>query len=183
MQDYYNGSYSQEPRYTATINYQSNLKQLKDILYNECLLSQFNLENLGIDYLKDYDMTVTLDLYDNVITFINNSYIHINDSILEDDNKRFLFGKSLYEIFFIDIPTEDIREFVNHIDKDLKDLRNIIVNYYITKTKRYESLRSINVVNKEIDYNIFKNSIASSLFDTDLTDFKNKYLTVLFGRI
>ncbi len=186
MSEYYNGSISQEARFTNVINYQSNIKLLQDELYNECLLSQFNLENLGINYLADYDIDITFDLYERVIVFIDKSYIHINGNnfIFDDDNKKFMFGKVLYELFFVNIPSEDIYEFDKEIDKNGYDnIGTFLIDYYITKTKRYESLKHINNNNSEIDYLIFKNSIAANLFDGDLVEFKNKYLRMLISKL
>lgn len=185
MTEYYNGSISQEPRFTGNINSQTNIKQLQDEIYNECLLPQFNLENLGINYLSDLDISVSLELYERVISFINDSYIHINvnDFIFEDVLKKLFFGKSIYELFFIDIPKEDIIDFKSNIKEDTSnnEIRNYLINYYINKTKRYESLKLISD-NNEFIHLIIKSSIAASIFDADIQDFKIKYLNVLLTR-
>ena len=171
------------------LEYQNNIKSIQEELYNECIMSQFNLENLGINYLEEYDISITFDLYERVIAFIDKSYIHINGNnfIFDDDNKKLMFGKVLYELFFVDIPKEDIYEFEKEFDKsdysNINDLRKFFVDYYITKTKRYESLKIINNTNTDIDYMIFKNSIAANLFDSDISEFKNKYLMVLINRL
>jgi hypothetical protein len=178
--EYYNGSISQEPRFTAKINEQANIKLMQDRLYYDCLLPQFDLENLGINYLKGYDLAITLDLYDKVISFIDKSYIHINHNtiILEDNIKKMFFGKSLYELFFVDIPKTDIYEFKNISG----DLRNFLIDYYITKTKRYESFKQLNKT-LEFDYLIIKNSIAATIFDANIDNFKSKYFDVLISRL
>ena len=182
MTEYYN--ISQEPRFTSIINYQNNIKSIQEELYNECIMSQFNLENLGINYLEEYDISITFDLYERVIAFIDKSYIHINGNnfIFDDDNKKLMFGKVLYELFFVDIPKEDIYEFEKELE-NINDLRKFLVDYYITKTKRYESLKIINNTNTDIDYMIFKNSIAANLFDSNISEFKSKYLMVLINRL
>lgn len=185
MTEYYTGSISQEPRFTSSINSQTNIKQLQDEIYNECLLPQFNLENLGIDYLSHLDTSISLELYERVITFISESYIHINinDFIFEDILKKLFFGKSIYELFFIDIPKDDIFDFKLNIKEDMSNvnIRKYLIDYYITKTKRYESLKVINGDNK-FSYLIIKNSIAANIFDTNIQEFKTKYLNILLTK-
>ena len=93
------------------------------------------------------------------------------------------FGKSLYELIFVDIPKDDINEFKKNMSTESSDIeiRNYLINYYIAKVKRYESLKTIN--NDHVfDYLIFKNSVAANLFDSNLQDFRIKYLNILLLR-
>lgn len=178
--EYYTGSYSQEPRYTNKIIKQSNNNDLLNILYNECIIPQFNFKNLGIDYLSDIDNRIAIILYDKIISFIDESYIHIDMSFKENDLQLLMYGKALYETFFIDIPINDINEFKDYYSKNNNELRNYLINYYATRAKRYDSLKS---TSNSFAYQIFKNSMLSILFDNELENFKSKYLNTILNNL
>lgn len=170
---YFDGLISQEPAYTNLINKISNRNQLVEEIYNDYLLQQFDLENLRIDYISDQENSVRIKLYEKVMTFINDNYIHIdfNNFITEDPIRSYIFGKILYELFFIDIPTE------------LPDMVNKnIVDYFIDKTKSLKAL-AIATNSSKLDYKIIKYSTAAVLFDCNLENFKIKYFNILISRL
>lgn len=134
----------------------------------ENITTQFNFENIGYNYLNDYEH-IPYEIYDWLLQSISELYVEVDELILvySDKNRIKLTATSLYEFLFVTI--------LDHIDKidfdkPSKQLRTIL-------NDKLNTLKSVNndSDNGEINEYILKQAIVLDALNNDLSLFDQNY--------
>ena len=173
-----------------------NIDYEEYIITKENVLDQiYNLQNLGIDLLKDYDDDIfKVEILKEVIAFVNDNYLNITDidNIMISDEFILEFGYNIYLFLIIDC--------YNSIFPNFIKLSNITYvksgNYDSIKQKLIKSVQLIiepllklqkidPSVNKDIKYKAFLKRVTYELdlLDySDITDFVENYMRPVFQK-
>lgn len=109
------------------------------IIYEELqekIKLQFEMQNLGINYLKMY-RKIPLEVYDWLSDQIDNNFITLdsnNFSVYESPIRMIILVKSMYEFLFVDIVK--IKDLID-INLPVTQLRNIVSNVITIVPKKY----------------------------------------------
>jgi hypothetical protein len=175
--------YKASPGWWGIIVSQENINcEQKDLLFevqSQCL----DLNNLGIDFLAQYDSeTVSYDFLLDFLGTVNNKYISFLDYIRLDYDKLFIITKSIYEILFVDFIKETIPQIcmVKKLDDPLKliqanneEFKTLLIEHYNNTLKQLNTLYKIN---NNLAGAMVKNSFALDLFDRDLEQFYEEFV-------
>lgn len=140
--------------------------------------TQFNFENLGYNYLKDYE-NPPLEIYDWLFTHFNETYFVIENliNIYEQVDRIKILSTIIYEFLFIDIL--QIIPKINVYNNLKNELGSVLT----------ETLQSLLVMKSEINssdklnYEILKYSTIISILDTNIEDFKENYWAHILQKI
>lgn len=99
--------------------------------------TQFNLENIGFNYIENYEDEIPITFYSWLLEKINDMYFEIPDIeyIYEDYDKIIKVSTSLYKFLFVEILKyiellkeykfeKNIRDIIGDIMKNMKQLLN-----------------------------------------------------------
>lgn len=160
------------------IGYSTIFNQLQDkslILEDlkSSISTQFNFNNIGYNYLNDYD-NPPLEIYDWLLQYFNETYFVIDDfiNIYNQVDSIKLSATFIYEFLFVDVI--DLFPKIsqhNKLKNELSTMLSEIINSLTTIKNENE------ITNSKLDYNILKYSTILILLDTDLTMFKDNYWT------
>jgi len=156
--------YKANPGYWPNIiTLQNNNIQLEDLIFE--LNSQIKqLENLGINYLNQYDNILPIETLKDFLLLINEKYIDIPliEIITNDYDKSLVYFTSLYEFLFVD--------FISSVAALIKtnnpqEIRTIILTHINNNLKQLNNLYKIN---PNLKPEMIKNSILLDIFNSDL---------------
>jgi len=173
-------------------------------LFNQLIKYQIedqyiNLKNLGIDYINQN--IVDDNIYLDFIEFINDSYISIGNiqNIFDNPVQLQVVGKSLYEIFCVDIINEIIPKLLKFLNlQDSTEIELLSQSFIkdglfnIGKT-RLELLQKIYALNNsdKIRQQIIKEGLFIDIIDNDIElllenfifPISETYASVFYSRI
>ena len=166
--------------YTNVLNQRANEFLILDEL-KQNISNQFNFQNLGYNYLKDYD-NPPLEIYDWLLTYFNDKYFIIDDliNIYEQVDRIKFLATVLYEFLFI-----DILEVLPKLNLT-NNFKNELISYVS------EALISLNTIRQEIlldgsidnlEKEILKYSTLLSIFDTNFEMFEDNYIIGIKNKI
>lgn len=173
-------------------------------LFNQLIKYQIeeqyiNLQNLGIDYIEQN--IVDDNIYIDLIEFINDSYISIGNvqNVFDNPVQLQVVGKSLYEIFCVDIINEIIPKLLKFLN--LQDSTEIellsqpfikdgLFNIGKTRLELLQKIYNINNSDK-IRYQIIKEGLFIDIIDNDIElllenfifPISETYASVFYSRI
>lgn len=167
---YIENNIEKEVGYTSIFNDQQNefliIEELK-----AGITTQFNFENIGYNYLKDYE-NPPLEIYDWLLQYFNETYFVIEDfiNIYNQVDSIKVLSTIIYEFLFVDIidlfpKINQYNDLYKELNSELSEIINNLNN--IKKDNNFK--------NKKLDYNIIKYSTMLTILDTNLTQFKDNY--------
>lgn len=168
--------------YKANPGYWPNIITLQnDNIEQEDLIFEINtqivqLENLGINYLEQYDNNlISIDLFNKFLDFINDNYINIPflETIRVDYNKSLVYFRSLYEFLVIDFII-DVLPLINSNRAQI--VREIIINHINNKLTQ---LNNLYIINNNLRPEMIKYSILLDLFNNNIEQFYESYITIV----
>jgi len=142
---------------------------IPELIYNQIV----HLENIGINYLNidpDYE-------YDfNLLKYMHENYIPIHgyDDILQNELKATLIFKYCYELYVLDMINEII-PYIKQIDDD-DNLKTHLFNFIKMR------IDNMNILSEVVNIDKSKYLFYLDLFDSDLTNFKENYLTKVYSK-
>jgi hypothetical protein len=167
--------YKSSPGYWPLIvTLQNNNIELEDLL---CELNiQINeLENLGVNYLNQYNNIIPMETLKELLLLINEKYIDIPyiEIIISDYDKCLVYFTSLYEFLFVDF-IKDVLPLIT--TNKFEEIRTIILNHINTKLTQLNILYKINL---NLKPEMIKNSILLDIFNNDLEIFYESFISII----
>lgn len=171
------------PAWWNIINSEENNDiERQDLMFeinSQCL----NLNNLGIDFLGQYDQDlITYKFLMDFLGYVNDNYINFLDYIKIDYTKLLITTKSIYEILFVDfikdtIPqiciVKKIKNPIQLIQADNEEFKQLLIEHYNNTLKQLNSLYKMN---PDLTGPMVKNSFALDLFNNDLENFYEEFV-------
>jgi hypothetical protein len=159
-----------------SFNHTYNIQENKFLILEELkhnITTQFTFQNLGYNYLDDYDSNILpIEIFDWIIEYLNDNYIPLDHilSIYNQIDRIKIIGYSLYTILFVDMKNIIIPRLINS-NPTISDLKNIIKEL-IYELKSIDSILNENTISKQI---LLKYSIFLDYIDSDTREFEEKY--------
>lgn len=178
---YIENNYEKEPGYTSILNENENKTFiLEDLKFN--ISTQFKFENLGYNYLKDYD-DPPLEIFDWLLDYINEYYFVIGDliSIYEQVDRIKFIGTTLYEFLFVDII--EILPKLNIFNPFKNEILNYFAETIISLSEIRQELLNNGLNSNNINKEVLKYTTLLSLLDTNFEKFNDNYIINIKNRI
>lgn len=143
---------------------------------HELIERQFNFINLGIDHLKDDD--ISFEIYEYIIEFFNNNIIEFDhyQQLCNDPERLKIVAKSLYRILIVDIPYILKRL----ISKDEPNV-NSFIDYLKNRIYDLRSLSDYMENSNQVDSELVLTSIVLDYIQTDIQSFTENYWNIVTG--
>lgn len=166
--------------YTNILNQKANDALILDSL-KENIQNQFDFENLGYNYLAEFD-NPPFEIYDWLLTNFNDKYFVIDDliNIYEQVDRIKFLATTLYEFLFVNII--EILPKLNLSNNFKNELLNYISEGLISLNTIRQEL-SINGEINNIEQEILKYSTLLSIFDTNFDMFEDNYIIGIKNKI
>lgn len=156
--------------------------ELKDQLDLDFELKEqyIKLNNLGIDYLIQYD-TVHIRILTEFLHYINDNYITLTDFTYIELDQVQIFAKCIYDILFVDMINDTIPQICNVkkiddpiklIQADVDETKQILLEHY---NETLKSLNSLYKINPSLGGVMVKNSFAIDLFSMDISQWYEEF--------
>lgn len=170
--------------YTNILNQKENEALILDSL-KENISNQFNFDNLGYNYLEEFD-NPPFEIYDWLLTNFNDKYFIIDDliNIYEQVDRIKFLSTTLYSFLFVEMV--EILPKLNLTNNFKNELLSYISEGLISlNTIRQELANNIETANNlnNIEKEILKYSTLLSIFDTNFEMFENNYLIGIKDRL
>lgn len=170
--------------YTNILNQKENEALILDSL-KENITNQFNFDNLGYNYLEEFD-DPPFEIYDWLLTNFNDKYFIIDDliNIYEQVDRIKFLSTTLYSFLFVEMV--EILPKLNLTNNFKNELLSYISEGLISlNTIRQELANNIETANNlnNIEKEILKYSTLLSIFDTNFEMFENNYLIGIKDRL
>jgi len=143
-----------------------------------------NLNNLGIDFIKD--SVINDDIYIDFINYIDDSYISIVNiqNIFDNPIQLQIIGKQIYQIFCVDIINEIIPRLLKYLEiKDSLELELVSESLikdglFNISQKKLELLKKLHDVNLSslIRYEIIKTTLFIDIIDNDIESLLENFI-------
>lgn len=188
-----------EPYKNSRIGIQEEISDSFNELIREQIEFQYiELENLGIDYIETN--IINDDIYIDFINYIDETYVSITNiqNIFDNPVQLQIIGKSLYEIFCVDIVNDiipKVLKFYNLQDSyELGLLSKVSIKEALFNIgeKRLINLKKLYTINNsnKIRYEIIKMGLFLDIIDTDIElllenfifPISEKYATVFYSK-
>jgi hypothetical protein len=182
---------SENPAMTSAIVTQLNDRLLSEELVASLKEQYIGFQNLGYNFLKDYDNNqITPDILIDFMNYIDDNILSIEfrDQINDHDRNTYILIPMLYEILYVDmikfILPNVMKELKTREADDIKYLPIPRLKYLLLKVVKdtltgLEDAKSLGsgIGNSKIANEIVKYSYCLDLFDNDLEDtFLENYL-------
>jgi hypothetical protein len=178
------------PAMSSMIQTQLNDKLLSEELENSLKEQYMNFENIGHNFLNDYDSNqITPEILIGMMNYIDDNIIGIEfmNQIDDHDRNTYTLIPMLYELLYVDSVTFILPNLMKEIGtkdpNDIKyleprDLKFKLLNVIRKSLIGFEDVRKLGsgLGNNKIDNEIFKYGYAVDLFDNDLEDFMENYI-------
>jgi len=169
--------------YTSILNQKENEVLILDSL-KENINNQFNFDNLGYNYLEEFD-NPPFEIYDWLLTNFNDKYFIIDDliNIYEQVDRIKFLSTTLYSFLFVEMV--EILPKLNLTNNFKNELLSYISEGLISlNTIRQELANNSETANlNNIEKEILKYSTLLSIFDTNFEMFENNYLIGIKDRL
>jgi hypothetical protein len=161
-------SVNKYPSMAVELNTQQAIDEYNMYLYDQIRIQIYNLENLKIDYLNDYDGQLDTDFILEMLDHMNNKLIPI-DSLIQNEEYYDVLFRRLYKFYVIDI--------FNLLDDELKSTvtDKDIVKFKLVLLEKIKNQIQIMIELGKKDL-LINHKFYISLIDNDLNNFFDNFM-------
>lgn len=174
--------YKASPGWWGIIANQEDIKCQKEDLLFEIQEQYLKLNNLGIDFLGQYEEElIEYKTLSDMLKTIDEKYIPFLDNIRLDYDKLLITAKSIYEILFVDFIKDTIPQICSVkkltnpsqlLQANYEEIRSLLLEHYNNTLKQLNTLYK---VNPNLAGGMVKNSFAVDLFAGNLEQFCEEF--------
>lgn len=175
--------YKASPGWWGIISNQEDIKCQKEDLLFEIQEQYLKLNNLGIDFLGQYEEEmIEYKVLSDMLKTINEKYIPFLDNVRLDYDKLLITAKSIYEILFVDFIKDTIPQICSIkklnspsqlIQANSEEIRSFLLEHY---NNTLNQLNILYKINPNLAGGMVKNSFAIDLFAGNLESFCEEFM-------
>lgn len=159
-----------------SFNHTYNIQENKFLILDELkhnITTQFNFQNLGYNYLDDYESDILpTEIFDWLLEYFNDNYIPIDHilSVYNQVDRIRIIAYNLYTILFVDMKRLIIPRLVNN-NPTIDDLKNVIKEL-LYEMQSVNNLLNDSPTSKQL---MLKYAIFLDYINSDTRDFIENY--------